>query len=700
LSGWLTSRPELARQAFDAAPGAQLIVAPDGRIAYANAASRRLFETAAGPPLAGIEDIAADRSSRAELRRLRAEAAAGGEPAASLLLRAADAAAPRRCRISATLIGGYPGFGLWSVTDVGAPADAARHTDGRLPEVLVSSDSSRTPPRETKPDGSGDLALQERDAGHDPTEEPEAASPSLREWFQRFFARAPIGMALVDRCGRFVEANRAVGMLFDRDPLDLIGCELTGLLGAADRAGVAAMLAADGEMPSEPIEVRLDGPRERTLVMFLGRLDGADETDAATALHFIDVTERKNLERQFAQSQKMQAVGQLAGGIAHDFNNLLTAMIGFCDLLLLRCRPGDPAFADLMQIRQNASRAANLVRQLLAFSRQQALQPRILDITDILVELSHLLRRLIGEDIEFEIVHGRDLGLVKVDQGQFEQVVINLVINARDAMSGGGRLTIRTRSATYGKPHRRGHEVMPAGEYVLVEVADTGVGIPATDLERIFEPFFSTKEGGSGTGLGLSTVYGIVRQTGGFVFVDSVPGCGSNFQIYLPRCRAEDLPAVRPEAAEPAVGKDLTGSARVMLVEDDDPVRIFAARALRNKGYTVFEAKGGEAALEQIRGAAHRIDLLITDVVMPVIDGPRLVREVRELDRSIKVIFISGYAEDAFRQRLDNERDIHFLAKPFSLKQLAMKVKEVLKTRRQAGHLQPPDRRSEALRPG
>jgi PAS domain S-box-containing protein len=686
LSGWLTSRPELARQAFDAAPGAQLIVATDGRITHANAASRRLFEAAGGPPPAGIEDIGADPSSRAALRGLRTEAAAGGHPAAALVRRIAAPDAPRRCRISAHPISGYPGFGLWSITDVVAFADTA------LEEVLVSPDFSGISPCQTKQDGSGDLARQ------DGRGERKAASPSPHGWFQRFFAQAPIGIALVDRRGRFVEANRAVGALFDQDPHELIGRELTGLLGAADRAGVAALLAAHGDMPPEPIEVRLEGPRERTLVLFLGRRDAAGETEAA-ALHLIDVTERKNLERQFAQSQKMQAVGQLVGGIAHDFNNLLTAMIGFCDLLLLRCRPSDPSFADLMQIQQNANRAANLVRQLLAFSRQQALQPRILDITDILVELSHLLRRLIGENIGFEIEHGRDLGLVKVDQSQFEQVVINLVINARDAMPGGGRLTIRTRTATYAEPHRRGHEVMPGGEYVLVEVADTGVGIPAGHLERIFEPFFSTKEGGSGTGLGLSTVYGIVRQTGGFVFVDSVPGSGSNFQIYLPRCNVDDLRAVRPEASEPAVRRDLTGSGRIMLVEDDDPVRIFAARALRTKGYSVFEAKSGETALEQIRGADDGIDLLITDVVMPVIDGPRLVREVRELDRWIKVIFISGYAEDAFRQRLDSERDIHFLAKPFSLKQLAMKVKEVLDTRRQANPLQPSDRASESDRP-
>jgi two-component system, cell cycle sensor histidine kinase and response regulator CckA len=345
----------------------------------------------------------------------------------------------------------------------------------------------------------------------------------------------------------------------------------------------------------------------------------------------------------------------------------------------MRFRPGDPSFADIMQIKQNANRAANLVRQLLAFSRQQTLQPRIIDITDVLVELSHLLRRLIGENIELKVVHGRDLGLAKVDQGQLEQVIINLAVNARDAMQGGGTLTIRTANVSQASPLRRGHEIMPAGDYVLIEVADTGVGIAKEHLARIFEPFFSTKEVGSGTGLGLSTVYGIVRQTGGFIFVDSAPGRGATFQIYLPRHQLNDAALnTRGDPAEVLPPKDLTGIGTVLLVEDEDPVRIFGARALRNKGYKVLEAKSGEAGLEVIRAAEETIDLLITDVVMPNMDGPALIREVREIHPDMKVIFISGYTEDAFRQRLDSDSEIHFLPKPFSLKQLAGKVKEVM----------------------
>ena len=514
-----------------------------------------------------------------------------------------------------------------------------------------------------------------------PEREWEAALRMSRERFQRFFANAPIGIALIDRFGRLEEANRQLAELFGAAPSDLIGQPLIGFVHEDDRRDLAVKLAgaAEGSAPPGPIELRIRGPQNRTCVLFLSRLDGVEGGDGGLMLHFIDVSEQKNLEAQFAQSQKMQAVGQLAGGVAHDFNNLLTAMIGFCDLLLMRFKPGDPSFADIMQIKQNANRAANLVRQLLAFSRQQTLQPRILDITDVLVELSHLLRRLIGENIELKVVHGRDLGLAKVDQGQLEQVIINLAVNARDAMPGGGTLTIRTTNHTQTGSARRGAETMPAGDYVVIEVADTGIGIPRENLERIFEPFFSTKEIGSGTGLGLSTVYGIVKQTGGFIFVDSEKGKGATFQIYLPRYQQSDIAAAaRSDPAEAPPVQDLTGAGTVMLVEDEDPVRIFGARALRNKGYNVLEARSGEAALELMGETAEKIDLLITDVVMPKMDGPGLVREVRETHPDMKVIFISGYTEDSFRQRLDSDSNIHFLPKPFSLKQLATKVKEVI----------------------
>ncbi len=490
--------------------------------------------------------------------------------------------------------------------------------------------------------------------------------------FERFFREAPVGIALLDVAGRFTEANRTFGTLVGREPDSLAGSSLRDLVPDEQRGAIEIVL---GGAPG-PVEVSFPGETEKVCTMYVTGLTDADGATAGFIAHFIDSTEQKNLELQFSQSQKMQAVGQLAGGIAHDFNNLLTAKIGFSDLLLLRHRPGDQSFADIMQIKQNAARAANLVRQLLAFSRQQSLQPRLLNVTDILAELSHLLRRLIGENIDLDMTHGRDLGNVKADQGQLEQVIINLAVNARDAMSGGGKLSMRTSNVTVEREKKVRGEVMPPGDYVLLEASDTGTGISPENIDRIFDPFFSTKEVGAGTGLGLSTVYGIVKQSDGFVFVDSAPGHGSTFSIYLPH-HAGTADAAGA-AAESEVRRDLTGKGIVLLVEDEEAVRAFSARVLRNKGYEVLEAASGESALEVFREHAKTIDLIVTDVVMPRMDGPTMVRHLREQRQDLKVIFISGYTEDAFRQRLGEETGIHFLAKPFTLKQLAAKVKDVL----------------------
>jgi len=511
--------------------------------------------------------------------------------------------------------------------------------------------------------------------------------------FQSFFEDAPIGIALIDDSGKLAECNDAFLTMIGRPSRSILDCPLAELFSPGERSSVLAKLDQSkfgtGMIAPFEVNLRTQGRDKKMAQLYARRLAGAageaggDNSGSGMILHFIDLTEQKSLEAQFAQSQKMQAIGQLAGGVAHDFNNLLTAMIGFCDLLLLRHKPGDQSFSDIMQIKQNANRAANLVRQLLAFSRQQQLQPRILNITDVLAELSNLLRRLIGENIELKMTHGRDLGLIKVDQGQLEQVIINLAVNARDAMSGGGRLTIQTSNVSTNEPTRREHEEMPPGEYVAIEVLDTGMGIPKENLARIFEPFFSTKEVGSGTGLGLSTVYGIVRQTGGFIFVDSVPGEGAKFTIYLPRHQAAKAAAAvtaeaESEARERSAG-DLTGTGTILLVEDEDAVRVFSARALRNKGYQVLEARSGEAALSVLNSETNRIDLLVSDVVMPHMDGPTLIRHVRDKRPDMKVIFISGYTEDKFRDQIDAGEHIHFLPKPFSLKQLAGKVKEVLR---------------------
>jgi two-component system cell cycle sensor histidine kinase/response regulator CckA len=376
--------------------------------------------------------------------------------------------------------------------------------------------------------------------------------------------------------------------------------------------------------------------------------------------------------------------------VAHDFNNLLTAMIGFCDLLLMRHPAGDQSFADIMQIKQNANRAANLVRQLLAFSRRQTLQPKIIELTDVLAELSNLVRRLIGENIELKMIHGRDIPNIRADQGQLEQVLINLAVNARDAMKGGGTLTIKSSLSTISKQNPLSGELVPPsdedaqipdGQYVLVEVIDTGTGIPRPMIQKIFEPFFSTKEVGSGTGLGLATVYGIIKQTGGYIFVASKEGHGTNFSLFFPVVSAEDAAAAKASeeiASKPEAHQDLTGSNTILLVEDEMPVRTFAARALSNKGYKIIEADCAETALDLMAEHGNEVEMIITDVIMPGMTGPSMIEKIMPNFPNIKVIFMSGYAEEAFVDNYGTERDFNFLAKPFTLKQLAGKVKDVL----------------------
>lgn len=496
--------------------------------------------------------------------------------------------------------------------------------------------------------------------------------------FRWLFDDAPVGIALIELDGSIGTCNLAFQAMMGIDHDGLAGRQLTDYVAEDQRAQALEQLGKvlAGSLPGTHLDVRLRGRREIIAQLFVSPTHEDGEI-SGLIVHFIDATEQRNLEIQFAQSQKMQAMGQLAGGVAHDFNNLLTAMIGFCDLLLQRHGAGDPSFADIMQIKQNANRAASLVRQLLAFSRRQALQPRLLNVTDALADLNNLLRRLLGETIELKMVHGRQLGLVRVDPGQFDQVIINLAVNARDAMPGGGSLIIRTSAAHVDQPVQRGPELMPAGDYVLIEVQDTGTGIAKENLGRIFEPFFSTKEVGAGTGLGLSTVYGIVRQTDGFVVVESELGQGAAFSIYLPRIEAEpEAEQRRPTAAPPEAAADLTGSGTILLVEDEDAVRMFASRALKNKGYKVIDARSGEQALDVLRGD-DSVDVLISDVVMPGMDGVTLARLVRMERPAIKIILISGYSEDVARNGIDPEAGIHFLPKPFSLKQLAGAVKQV-----------------------
>ncbi len=497
--------------------------------------------------------------------------------------------------------------------------------------------------------------------------------------FRRFFEEAPVGIVIINQNRMVEDCNDILAKMLSTAIDQIEGREFKDFVDKDDLHNVLAILERlqGGKAQVEPVEVRLWSETRKEIIpvrMYARKFEDSEHV----LLHFIDLTQQKSLESQFIQSQKMQAVGQLAGGIAHDFNNLLTAIIGFCDLLLLRHKPGDPSFGDIQQIKQNSNRAANLVRQLLAFSRQQTLRPKVQDITDIMTELAHLLRRLIGANIDLRMLHGDDLGYVKVDGGQMEQVLVNMAVNARDAMADGGTLTIATSHFVNREPIKCGEDRMPVGHWVRIEISDTGTGIPPEIIDRIFEPFFTTKDVGQGTGLGLATVYGIIRQTGGYLAVDSRLGKGTTFSVYLPRLveleAADAAPAVPPEE----LVSDLTGTARILLVEDEDAVRTFATRALTNKGYEVETAESGEAGLEVFKNLKKPIDLLVTDVIMPDMDGPTLAKHVRAEIPAMKIIFMSGYTEDKLKDHMGE--GIYFLPKPFSLKQLAAKVKEVLES--------------------
>ncbi|QWG15025.1 PAS domain-containing protein [Bradyrhizobium sediminis] len=507
--------------------------------------------------------------------------------------------------------------------------------------------------------------------------------------FMRFFDHTPMAIATVDRAGAVVRANARFAKLAQSlNPDGAAGKSIFRAVNPRDRHLLIAAInqAAEGQGDIAPVEAMLDGAKERWGQFFVTAVEENERETEAAIVYMLETTERRALENQINQSQKMDMVGQLAGGIAHDFNNVLSAIMMANDFLLNAHKPTDPSFQDIMQIKQNATRAATLVRQLLAFSRRQTLRPQVLDLGDALSDLTMLLRRLIGEKVKLDLVHGRDLWPVKVDVSQFEQVIVNLAVNARDAMPDGGKLTVRTANVTAEEAGRLTYKGMPAADYVRIDVADTGTGIPADIVEKIFEPFFSTKEVGKGTGLGLSTVYGIVKQTGGFIYVDSEAGEGTSFHIFLPRHHPEQ--EVQPEGAANGAAKapageakpraDLTGQGTILLVEDEEGLRSLNARGLRSRGYNVIEASNGIEAMEALDEKDGAVDLVVSDVVMPEMDGPTLLREMRIRNPNLKIIFVSGYAEEAFDKSLPENEQFAFLAKPFALSALVAKVKETM----------------------
>ena len=507
-----------------------------------------------------------------------------------------------------------------------------------------------------------------------------AAVPHL----EALLGQLPLGLAMADRDGRLLFANKAFARA--------AGCESAGkgeggmptyptdLVIKEDKGPLSDAIRRFGQGPANAgdIAVRLVSQPDDPVSLSLAGVRGLGE--ASVLLGLTDSSEETRLKRQVAQATKMQAVGQLAGGVAHDFNNVLTAILGTCDLMLLRHTPGDSDYDDIQQIRANSNRAASLTRQLLAFSRQQTLRPEVLQLPDIVTDVSQMLKRLIGEKIQLVVRHDRDLGPVRADPSQLEQVIVNLVVNARDAMQsktidGSGKLSLLTRRITAAEVRAMHSDILPVGDYTALIVEDTGGGIPPENLQKIFEPFFTTKEQGKGTGLGLSTVYGIVKQSGGFIFADSEPGVGTRFSVYLPVHQAGpgDAPALaKPE--EPA--RQWAGGGRILLVEDEDSVRVVAERALTRAGYEVTSAADGEEGLEYVK-LGRKYDLVLSDVVMPIMDGPAMGREIRKLDASMPLLFMSGYAEEQLRKQIDIA-DVHFLPKPFSVQQITEKVGGVL----------------------
>ena len=531
-----------------------------------------------------------------------------------------------------------------------------------------------------------------RDEGPDPLRAAEIR-------FMRFFHNTPMAIATVDRDGRIVRTNPLFVRLF-HNVLNVEGGarSIGAVVAERDRAAIEAAIAqaAGGKSDIAPVDAALAGEEERFGSFFVTAVEEEERDQEAAIVYTLETTAQRELETKVTQQQKMELVGQLAGGIAHDFNNVLSAIIMATDFLLNAHKPTDPSFGDIMQIKQNANRAASLVRHLLAFSRKQTLRPQVLDLGEVLSDLTMLLRRLIGEKVALDVVHGRDLWPVKVDISQFEQVIVNLAVNARDAMTEGGRLQLRTTNVTARECERYHAKGMPAADYVLVEVTDSGSGIPEFIVSKIFDPFFSTKEVGKGTGLGLSTVYGIIKQTGGFVYVDSVVHEGTTFRIFLPRHivsareaaeRSAEIQAPAIEGAlaaadqvKRAAGADLTGEGTILLVEDEEGLRALNARGLTSRGYTVLEAGNGIEAIDVLEKSGQPVDLVVSDVVMPEMDGPTLARELRNRNPSLKIIFVSGYAEDAFQKHLpEHEKGQYgFLPKPFTLKQLVAAVKETL----------------------
>ena len=637
-------------------PGPLFLAGPEGHIRFGNRAARRTFDTETGATIAtALRDRLA--SPGAVLGRLETRAASLGAALEDIATRAG------RLRIAVHTV--RPNLYLWRIEHTEDPS-FDRPDPPHLPSVAFAPAITSRCPDEG---GTAGTAARAPFPTRDPAEE-DREDEAVDGW--TFFDHLPVPLLKLDTTGTIRLSNHpARALLGCAEAQGLrLGDRLEGL-GRPVADWIADAATGRGTLHPEFLRVRR-ADRETFVQVALNRARDGEKTVLIAVIN--DATELKSLEAQFAQSQKMQAIGQLAGGIAHDFNNLLTAITGHCDLLMLRHDSEDQDYADLTQINQNANRAAALVSQLLAYSRKQTMHPRILDLRDTLADLTHMLNRLVGERVSLTLRHDPGLAAIRVDKRQLEQVIMNLVVNARDAMPGGGEIRIVTRNLDLTEPLRRDRATVAPGSYVSVEVSDDGSGIPADKLPRIFEPFFTTKSVGQGTGLGLSTAYGIVKQSGGFIFADSGTGEGTTFRLLFPAHPHDDAargPA--PDTSDYATN----GSGVVLLVEDEVPVRTFASRALQLRGYSVVEAGSAEEALDLLDDAELRIDVFVTDVVMPGRDGPSWVQTALAERPEVPVVFISGYAEETFGDIRSRIPASAFLPKPFSLKELVATVQRL-----------------------
>lgn len=513
---------------------------------------------------------------------------------------------------------------------------------------------------------------------HDVTErrKAEEALKASEERFMKAFRASPVAMGIIAvEDGMYVDINEVFTRMTGYSREEIIGhtsADLGLWLHPERRVEMVKVLKAQGHLRDWQLELRIKGGEIRNALLSAEILDLDGKAHLVGAL--LDVTENRQLEEQLRQAQKMEAVGRLAGGVAHDFNNLLMVIIGRCDLALTKLGEKEPATASVEEAQRAAWKAASLTRQLLAFSRKQVLQPQVLNLNTLAANLQKLLVRMIGEDITLAFRPAADLGRVKADPGGIEQILMNLGVNARDAMPHGGRLTIETANANLDESYVMRHGVVTPGRYVLLSVSDTGVGMDAATQARVFEPFFTTKEQGKGTGLGLSTVYGIVKQSGGFIWVYSEPGHGATFKVYLPRV---DAPTEEESEKEEALAIS-RGAETLLLVEDDPQVRELSSEFLRGAGYEVLVSADGKEALKLAAGYAGEIRMVVTDVIMPALGGREMVKQLKGNRPRMKVIYLSGYADEAVSSHGELPHGDAFLQKPFRMSDLANKIREVL----------------------